>query len=202
MDPNAGAVLLDGIDIRSIRLRSLRQTISVVFQHPAILPTTIRENVLLANPRLTLKEIHLLLEVVCLHDLVDRLRNGIDAVIPPGLSGGERQRLALARGLASESRVLVLDEITSALDPRTEEVILRNIKQFVADRTILIISHRPQPLLWADRILMLRDGKVSENGSHVNLFQTSQYYRALFHSFDEESNARQAEGASSTWSVV
>jgi ABC-type multidrug transport system fused ATPase/permease subunit len=179
-DPQSGAVLLDGSDVRYLRLRDLRTAVAVVPQEPLLFNATLRENLLLARRRATPSEIDEAVHMAQLDETVARLPLGLEAAVGPRgglLSGGERQRVAIARAILQRPRVLVLDEATSALDGPTEQRLLAALREFGRDRTILVVAHRLAPILWADRSLFLEEGNVVAMGRHDDLFATSTRYR-------------------------
>ena len=179
-DPDAGAVLLDGVDVRRLRLRDIRETVAVVPQEPLLFNATLRENLLLARKRATSAEIDEAVHMAQLDETLARLPQGLDTPVGPRgglLSGGERQRVAIARAILQRPQVLVLDEATSALDGPTEQHLLAALRGFGRDRTILLVAHRLAPILWASRSLFLEDGAVVAYGRHDELFASSTRYR-------------------------
>ncbi len=181
-DPQSGVVLLDGIDVRRLRLRDLRGTVAVVPQEPLLFDATLRENLLLARRRATEAEIDEVVRMAQLEETIGRMPLGLDQPVGPRgglLSGGERQRVAIARAILQQPRVLVLDEATSALDGPTEQRLLAALRAFGRDRTIIVVAHRLAPILWADRSLLLDEGRIIAAGRHDELFDSSPAYRAF-----------------------
>lgn len=165
-DARAGAVLLGGVDVRDVKLKSLRSSIIFVPQDPVLFDLTLRENLLYGNPQATEEELAGVTRLAQLETLIDRLPKGLDESLGPRgnrLSGGERQRVALARALLQRPKVLILDECTSALDELTEKRLFKNLNDHLKNVTTIIISHRPYPTRWADRIVHLNYGRIAES---------------------------------------
>ena len=155
-DPRDGAVLVEGRDIRDIKLKSLRSSVILVPQDPVLFDLTLRENLLYGNAAATLEELERVTRVAQLEPVIRRLPQGWDEPLGPRgnrLSGGERQRVALARALLQRPGVLILDECTSALDALTETRLLSGLDAFLQNVTTIVISHRPLPARWADRVV-------------------------------------------------
>ncbi len=159
-DARAGNVLLDGTDVREFRLKSLRSAVIFVPQDPVLFDVTLRENLLYGNPQASEEEIECVTRLAQLDVLINRLPKGLDESLGPRgnrLSGGERQRVALARALLQHPKVLILDECTSALDELTEKRLLNALDQHLRDVTTIIISHRPYPTSWANRVVHVKN---------------------------------------------
>ena len=178
-----GGIFVDGIDIRDIKLRSLRSAISLVPQDPLLFGATLRENLLLGNPRADLADLEHAATVAQLLPLINARPERWNQVLScsgKGLSGGERQRVALARALLQCRPILMLDEATSALDAPTEAAFLHALKDVSPSTTILIISHREAVARWADRVLVIDDGKLMEQGTHAELSRDGGLYDRLW----------------------
>jgi ATP-binding cassette subfamily B protein len=167
-DPQAGRILLDGVDIRDVALASLRRNVGVVFQEPMLFARTIRENVMVGNVEATDAELVAALGRAQATEIVMRQPDGLDAPVGErgrSLSGGERQRLSIARALLKNPPILVLDEATSALDAATEAKLKRALDEATKNRTTFIIAHRLATIRNASRILVFDDGKIVEEGT-------------------------------------
>ncbi|GAA2267211.1 ABC transporter ATP-binding protein [Streptomyces ruber] len=171
-DVDAGKVEVGGLDVRRADLASLRRTVGVVAQDTFLFHTTVRENLLLARPHAGDEEIADACRTARIWDVVERLPNGLDTVLGDRgvrLSGGERQRLAIARLLLKAPEVVVLDEATSHLDASTERAVMEALQPFLARRTCLIITHRLSTVHRADRVLVMEHGRVTNQGTPVEL---------------------------------
>lgn len=180
-DVTRGVVSVDGVDIRTISLNSLRSKVCYVMQDPVLFDLSLRENLLLGNPKAGDKELTRALEISELVELLDR--HGWDTRIGPRgnlLSGGERQRLALARAVLRQPAILILDEATAAIDGPTERRILFNLARNFCDTTMILISHRLISLNWVDRIAVLSGGTIQEEGTHAQLVCAGGAYSDLY----------------------
>ncbi len=190
-ETSGGSVAIDDVDVRNYDLDQLRTTVSVAFEDTTLFSSSIAENILLgasvppgADPRAALEEALDVAQAQFAHDLED----GVDTVIGEeglSLSGGQRQRIALARAIAAKPRVLVLDDPLSALDVRTEEAVTERLRAVVADMTTLIVAHRPSTVMLADRVALLRDGRIDDVGTHTELLNRSAHYRYVIASLDD-----------------
>jgi ABC-type multidrug transport system fused ATPase/permease subunit len=182
-DPSGGHLQLDGRDMRSLQLRSLRQWVSFVPQEPILFQGTLRENLRYAQPTATAEEIAEAAWMACLTDVIQRLPRGLDTDLGhmgAALSGGEKQRFAIARALLQKRPILILDESSSALDGRTEHELLKRLQRWAAGRLIIFASHRMAAVHWADRVIVLNQGRVVEHGTPDTLDRQGTHYAALW----------------------
>ena len=185
-DANRGAVYVDGMDVRNIRLKSLRTHVCYLLQDAVLFDRTLKENLLLGNPSATARELHKAIEIADMKELLRRLPQGWDSPVGQrgnALSGGERQRVALARAVLQNPSVLLLDESTSALDAPSERRVFMNLAQHFSDRTIVFVSHRIAALKWVDRIVVLNQGVIEQQGTHDQLIRTGGLYTHLHSAF-------------------
>ncbi|MGA9869983.1 MAG: ATP-binding cassette domain-containing protein, partial [Rhodococcus sp. (in: high G+C Gram-positive bacteria)] len=186
-DVTAGAVTIDGIDIRELALSDLRSVVSVAFEDPVLFSASVRENIALGRPDATDADVDEALDIAHARDFVDRLPWGLDTRIGEqgmSLSGGQRQRLALARAVLGKPRILVLDDPLSALDVNTEAMVQEDLRRVLTHSTTLLVAHRPSTAALADRVLYLENGTIVEQGTHERLLATSAKYRYVMGSID------------------
>lgn len=179
----SGRILIDGFDIKSADLASLRQQIGVVLQEDFLFNGSILENITLGNPNITAEQVVEAARLAVAHDFISQLPYGYETNVGErgtALSGGQRQRIALARLFLSDAPILILDEATSALDSETEQQVLQNLQKVSANRTVFLIAHRFAPLKRADLILVLEKGVIAERGNHTELLQQKGLYWSLY----------------------
>jgi len=181
-DASAGRVLIDGVDVRQYRIRSLREKIAIVLQDPVLFSGTIADNLRYGRLDATPEEIEAAARAAHAHEFIARLPKGYDTEIAEaggGLSGGERQRLSVARAILKNSPILILDEPTSSLDAISEEIVFAALRRLRAGRTTIVIAHRLSTVRDADRILVLDGGKIAAQGRDDELLKSSQLYRRM-----------------------
>ena len=183
-DVKSGAIKIDGTDIRDFELDSLRDKIAVVFQDNILFAGTIRENILLGNKNATENEIKQAIHDACLNEFIASLKNGLDTQIGERgikLSGGQKQRVAIARAFIKNAPIVVLDEATSSLDNKSEEIVQQAIYNLMRDRTVLIIAHRLSTVRNANKIVVINHGSIAEIGSHDELMhKENSIYASLY----------------------
>lgn len=180
---NDGEILIDDININDLDKDSIRDNISIITQNPYIFNFTIKENLKIAKNDATLEEMIEVCKIARLHDYIMSLPEDYDTLIGEGglnLSGGQRQRLAIARALLKKTEIILFDEATSALDNETQKEIKKAIDSLKGEYTILIIAHRLSTVINSDRILLIDDGKVIDEGTHDELMKKSKVYRDLY----------------------
>jgi ATP-binding cassette subfamily B protein len=188
-DPASGHVRLDGQDLCSLTLHSLRRAVGFAFEESFLFSDTIRANIAYGRPSSSDDEIEAAARAAQAHEFITGLPNGYDTVVGERgltLSGGQRQRVALARAILADPAVLVLDDATSSVDARTEEAIHDGLRRVLADRTTLLIAHRLSTLHLADRIVVLDAGRVVDEGTHDELMARNKHYRSLVSGPEED----------------
>jgi ATP-binding cassette subfamily B protein len=197
-DVNAGAVRLDGQDVREVTQDSLRHAIGVVPQDTVLFNDTIRYNIAYGRPDASHAEVEQAAKLAQVHDFVLRLPDGYDTKVGERglkLSGGEKQRVAIARTLLKDPRILILDEATSALDTRTEQEIQAALRDAARGRTTVVIAHRLSTVVDADEIIVLQDGRIAERGSHAVLIGLDGLYAEMWRRQSEAVEAAEAAAA-------
>ena len=182
-DPAQGTVLVDGHDLRTVKLGWLRTNMATVLQDTFLFNTTIRDNLLYAKPKATEDELIAAAKVAYAHDFIMELPRGYDTDIGERgtrLSGGQKQRLALARAVLANPRILILDEATSSVDAEAEYLIQQALEEVLKGRTALVIAHRLSTIRQADKIIALDDGTIREVGSHAELIDSGGLYSQLY----------------------
>jgi subfamily B ATP-binding cassette protein MsbA len=182
-DVDRGRVLVDGMDVRNLRLADLRASIGIVPQEPALFSGTIRENIAYARPTAGQGDVEAAARAAHAHEFVERLTDGYETIVGERgvkLSGGQRQRIAIARAILKDPAVLILDEATSNLDTESERLIEDALGKLLVGRTTLIIAHRLSTVRRADRLVVLDHGRIVEEGSHAELLELGGLYARLY----------------------
>jgi ATP-binding cassette, subfamily B, bacterial MsbA len=191
-DPSSGAVLWDGVDLRSVRLASLRRQIALVTQETVLFNDTVLHNISYGKPEATQAEVESAAKIAFAHDFIMELPQGYQTIVGERgvfLSGGQRQRLAIARSLLVDAPLLILDEATSALDAESERFVQRAIANLVRNRTTIVIAHRLSTVRRADTIVVMEAGRIIETGSHEELLARGGQYKKLYElQFADEEN--------------
>jgi ATP-binding cassette subfamily B protein len=182
-DPTGGRVLLDGCDLRQLDRLRLRQSVGIVFQETFLFSASVADNIAFGRPGATREDIVRVAQAARAHGFISELAAGYDTIIGErgiSLSGGQRQRLAIARALLLDPRIILLDDATSAIDPRTEREIREATRELCRGRTTFIVAQRAATVRHADLILVLNDGQLVESGRHEELMARGGLYRDLF----------------------
>jgi ABC-type multidrug transport system fused ATPase/permease subunit len=182
-DVTAGRVTIDGVGVRDVTLTSLRSEIGVISQDPFLFSASVRENIAFGRVDLSDDDVRRVAETAQAHEFIERLPKGYDTVIGERgitLSGGQRQRIAIARALAVDPRILILDDATASVDASTEAQIRTGLREAMRDRTTLIIAHRFSTIALADEIVVLDEGRIVARGMHDELLATSAVYREIY----------------------
>ena len=182
-DVSSGRITLDGVDIREISLSSLRAVIAVVTQQTFLFNDTVRANIAYGRPDTSDSQVEAAARAANAHEFIARLASGYETEVGEmgvQLSGGQRQRLAIARALLKDAPILILDEATSALDSESERLVQVAVERLMAGRTTLVVAHRLSTVRRADRIVVIDDGRVVEQGTHEELFARASLYKRLY----------------------
>jgi ATP-binding cassette subfamily B protein len=182
-DVTGGAVKIDGIDVRDVTMKSLREQIGIVLQDTFLFSTTVMENVRFGRPNSTDEEVMAAIKLANADSFIERLPNKYQTVLGErgsGLSQGQRQLLSIARAALADPRILILDEATSSVDTRTERLIQKAFDELLKGRTAFVIAHRLSTIRNADVILVLKDGQIIERGKHDELLEKQGFYYELY----------------------
>ena len=183
LNPSSGQVLIDGIDLSKVDLKSFRSQLGVVLQDDFLYEGSIRENILFPRPEANEKELLEAVKGAYVNEFTDRFENGLDTLIGERgikLSGGQRQRISIARALLAKPKIVILDEATSNLDTQSEAFIQKSLAILMKDRTTFVIAHRLSTIRKADQILVIEDGKIIERGKHEELIKVKRRYFELY----------------------
>src|SRR5205807_465728 len=182
-DVTAGAIKIDGHDIRDVTLASLRAQIGIVTQETILFNDTVRNNIAYGQPDVSQETVIEAARTALAHDFITRMPEGYNTIIGEKgirLSGGERQRIAIARALLKNAPILILDEATSALDTESEALVQSALQNLISGRTVFVIAHRLTTIRHADRIVVLEGGHITDSGTHEDLLTRLGTYRKLY----------------------
>ena len=192
-DTNNGHIFLDGVDIRKLKLRDLRQEIGVVFEDTVLFNDSVKSNIAFAKPDAVQADLERAAKLAGAHDFILRLPNGYDTLIGErgfSLSGGQRQRIAIARAIISDPRVLILDDATSAVDPSKEGEIRDAMRTVMSGRTTIVIAHRPGTIALAERVVFIDNSTIAAIGKHDELVATNDRYREVLANMEQFKDAK------------
>jgi subfamily B ATP-binding cassette protein MsbA len=181
-DVSEGSILIDGVDIRKFNQEDLRQLVGIVNQESILFNDTVRNNIALGRPELTLEQVESAAKAAFAHDFISEMDLGYETEIGERggkLSGGQKQRLSIARALLKDPEILILDEATSALDSQSEKAVQMALESLMRNRTSLIVAHRLSTVMHADKIVVLDKGKIVEIGKHQELIAKGGLYYNL-----------------------
>jgi subfamily B ATP-binding cassette protein MsbA len=182
-DVTQGRILIDGQDVRDLKLKSLRSHISIVLQTPILFSGTIRQNILYGKPGASEEELIAAAKAANAYDFIQNLAKGFESEVGEGgnfLSGGQRQRITIARAFLKDPQILILDEATSALDSTSEKLIQNALERLMENRTTFIVAHRLSTIINADMILVMRSGQIVDAGTHHQLLHKEGLYQELY----------------------
>jgi len=188
-DVDEGRVRIDGVDVTTVDLRSLRRAVGIVFEDTFLFSDSVAGNIAFADPDASVASIERSARLAGAHEFIERLPDGYATEIGErgfSLSGGQRQRIAIARAILADPRVLILDDATSSVDPTKEHEIRDAMKVVMAGRTTVVIAHRPATIALADRVIVLADGRVVADGTHEDLLATDERYRQILAASEEQ----------------
>jgi subfamily B ATP-binding cassette protein MsbA len=192
-EANSGRVLIDGVDVKDYTKASLRSAIGYVLQDTVLFRGTIRENIAFGRPDANEADIVDAAKLANAHDFISRMPKGYDTLVGERgltLSGGQRQRIGIARAIIRKSRILILDEPTAALDTESERLVIEGLERLMKGRTVITIAHRLSTIRDANKIIVLKDGVVAEEGTHEELLARNGVYAQLNRIPDEAAPTR------------
>ncbi|MCE0522035.1 MAG: ABC transporter ATP-binding protein/permease [Methylacidiphilales bacterium] len=198
-DPTSGVIRIDGIDARELVLEDLRRAVGMIFQETVLFTAKVSENIAYGRPDATPEQIVAAARAAHAHEFITRLENGYDTVVGErgvSLSGGQKQRLAIARAFLLDPRILILDDATSSLDSKTERLIQEDMRRVCLGRTAFVIAHRLTTVRHAEQVIVLRNGRIVEQGTPDELMNQGVWFKALFHEqWDDGSPEKLSTGA-------
>jgi ATP-binding cassette subfamily B protein len=181
-DPQQGRVLIDGVDVRDLKLSSLRSQVSFVFQETYLFSDTAAGNIAYGRPNITDADIEVAARLAQAHEFIEALSAGYQTMLGErgsSLSGGQKQRLAIARAILTNPRILILDDATAAIDPETEDLIRKGMRLVMKGRTTFVIAHRISTVKQADVVVVLEEGRITQMGTHAQLMDQEGHYREI-----------------------
>lgn len=193
VDPTGGSITIDGMELKKFKLEDLRRNIGYVPQEPVLFSDSIKNNILMGRDEISDEVLKWAVEVAQLGSEIDQFPNGIETFIGTrgmSISGGQKQRLALARALVGKPNILILDDCTSALDSKTESALWDRLHEVLPEMTAILITHRPDTLEQADMIYVLNDGKIVENGTHIDLIKENGHYSKIYKRYRLEESVK------------
>ncbi len=183
-DVNSGSIEFDGSNVKFFNLAELRDNIAFVFQDNFLFSGTLKDNLLMGKPDATAEEINNAVKLAHLDEFISTLESGLDTIVGERgttLSGGQRQRVAIARAILKNSPIVILDEATSALDNESEAIVQKALDNLMKDKTVFVIAHRLSTIKNADRIAVINEGQLVENGTHDELMRIEKgHYKHLY----------------------
>ena len=182
-DVSGGRVLVDDLDVRELKLEQLRRSVSVIFQETFLFSATVAENIAYGRPSASREEIEGAARAAQAHEFIGKLEDGYDALVGERgvtLSGGQKQRIAIARAFLMNPRILILDDATASVDSATERLIQEAMRRLSVGRTTFVIAHRFSTVQHADQILVLKEGRIVERGTHAQLIGRGGFYSEIF----------------------
>ena len=182
-DPTAGAIRIDGFDLRELDLVELRRSVGMIFQETVLFSASVTENIAYGRPDATQAQVVAAARAAHAHEFITEMERGYDTVVGErgvSLSGGQKQRLAIARAFLLDPRILILDDATSSLDAKTERLIQEDMRRVCLGRTAFVIAHRLTTVQHADCVIVLKDGRIVEQGTFAELAQRGAVFTELF----------------------
>jgi ABC-type multidrug transport system fused ATPase/permease subunit len=186
MDVDKGSILIDGIDIRDLKIRELRNLMGIVSQHPILFNTSFKENIAFGVEEPDMEEVENAAHIANAHDFIIETESGYENNVGESgnkLSGGQRQRVSIARAIMANPPILILDEATSALDTESERLVQDAILNLMKNRTSIVIAHRLSTIQHSDLIVVIDEGRIVETGTHSELISKCDGYYRKLHSF-------------------